>query len=109
MPLWSKALGEDVLLRPRINWYRAGAHLDHAASACPSTRLGTLAGVVGRHALLRARAQRQATLPLSVRHGDTDPADRFEHVVIVKHLERFAKEQQLDCGFGRPGTKALRH
>jgi len=46
--------------------------------------------------------------PLSVHRGDTDPADRFERVVVVQRLEGFAQEQELGGTLDRPGAKALR-
>src|SRR5262252_2531512 len=72
----------------------------HVSPAPPN--LAPLQLASRRPALMQATSA--SISPLRHR-SDTDPADRFEHVVVVQRLERVAKEQELGYALYRPGAK----
>ena len=62
-------------------------HCVDRGHACRNGALGRVAGEYSTPHPERVRVRQP-----SVHRGDTDPTNRFEHVVVVQRLERFAKE-----------------
>ena len=62
-------------------------HCVDRGHACRNGALGRGAGEYSTPHPERVRVRQ-----LSVHRGDTDPTNRFEYVVVVQRLERFAKE-----------------